>query len=171
MIADLIRRPATHAEVAADGVRAAAVLSTIVMVFWWGPVFDAVYGCALLFACWSSVLNVYELIAWWDLLVHCVCTGPVAGMAYVLGSHLQVLPAAGHGRRNRVGVVLQVVLLGMALSVLWEFAEWAGDAWVTEDIYVTYADTMGDLAVATLGSLAAGILLVALSRPRVPTYQ
>lgn len=192
MIADLIRRPATHAEVAADGVRAAAVLSTVVMVFWWGPVdvavfflalggltlsryarphpvFDTVYGCALLFACWSSVLNLYELISWWDLLVHCVCTGPAAGMAYVLVSHVGLLPTAGHSRRQRAGVVLQVVLLGIALSVLWEFAEWAGDAWVTEDVYVTYSDTMGDLAVATFGSLAAGILLSVLSRPRVPS--
>ncbi|WP_309069903.1 hypothetical protein [Arthrobacter sp.] len=187
MIADLIRRPATHAEVAADGVRAVAVLSTIAMVFWWGPVdfwvfflalggltlsryarphpvFDAVYGCALIFACWSSVLNLYEVISWWDLLVHCVCTGPVAGMAYVLATHIGLLPAAGNSRRDRAGVVLQVVLLGMALSVLWEFAEWTGDAWVTDGIHVTYPDTMGDLAVATLGSLAAGLLLARLKK-------
>lgn len=189
MITDLIRRPTTPAEVAADGVRAIAVLSTIAMVIWWGPVdvavfflalggltlsryarphpvFDTVYGCALLFACWSSVLNLYELIPWWDLLVHCLCTGPVAGMAYVLATHVRLLPVAGHSRRDRVGVVLQVVLLGMALSVLWEFAEWAGNAWVDDDIYVTYPDTLGDLAVATLGSLAAGILLARLTRPR-----
>ncbi|WP_299167615.1 hypothetical protein [uncultured Arthrobacter sp.] len=194
MIADLIRRPTTPAELTADGVRAAAVLSTLAMVMWWGPVdvavfflalggltlsryaranpvFDAVYGCALLFACWSSVLNLYEVVSWWDLLVHCVCTGPVAGMAYVLATHLGVLPAAAATRRDRAGVVLQVVLLGMALSVLWEFAEWAGDAWVTEDIYVTYSDTMGDLAVATLGSLAAGILLAALTRERQPALR
>lgn len=192
MIADLIRRPVTHAEVTADAVRGVAVLSTIAMVFWWGPVdvavfflalggltlsryarahpvFDTLYGCALIFACWSSVLNLYERVSWWDLLVHCVCTGPVAGMAFVLASHVGLLPAAGPTRRARAGAVLQVVLLGMALSVLWEFAEWAGDAWVTEDIYVTYSDTMGDLAVATLGSLAAGIFLAALNRPRVPS--
>lgn len=192
MIADLVRRPTTLAEYAADCVRALAVLSTLAMVIWWGPVdfwvfflalggltlsrysrphpvFDAVYGAALLFACWSSVLNLYEVISWWDLLVHCVCTGPVAGMAYILAAHVGLLPDAGRTRRHRVAVVLQVVLLGMALSVLWEFAEWAGDAWVTADIYVTYADTMGDLAVATLGSLAAGILLALLTRQREPS--
>ena len=189
MIADLIRRPATPAEVAADSVRAVAILSTLAMVLWWGPVdvavfflalggltlsryarphpvFDTVYGCALIFACWSSVLNLYEVIPWWDLLVHYLCTGPVAGMAYVLASHLRLLPPPGPTYRHRVGVVFQVTLLGIALSVLWEFAEWAGDAWVDEDIYVTYTDTMGDLGVATLSSLAAGILLAALTRPR-----
>lgn len=189
MIADLIRRPTTPAEVTADGVRAITVLSTVAMVIWWGPVdvavfflalggltlsryarphpvFDTVYGCALLFACWSSVLNLYDVVPGWDLLVHCLCTGPVAGMAYVVTVHVGLLPEAGHSRRDRVGVVLQVVLLGMALSVLWEFAEWAGNAWVDDDIYVTYPDTLGDLAVATLGSLAAGILLALLTRPR-----
>ncbi|NJC24491.1 hypothetical protein BJ994_003567 [Arthrobacter pigmenti] len=191
MIADLTRRPGTPAELAADAVRGVAVLCTLAMVFWWGavdvavfvlalggltlsryarahPVFDLVYGCALIFACWSSVLNLYTLIPWWDLLVHCLCTGPVAAMAYVLAAHVGLLP----GSRSRVAVVLQVLqvlLLGIALSVLWEFAEWAAHSWVDEDIYVTYSDTMGDLAVGALGSLAAGVLLSALSVRRART--
>lgn len=189
MIADLVRRPSSPAEIAADAVRAAAVLSTLAAAFWWGPVdvavfflalggltlsryarahpmFDAVYGCALIFACWSSVLNLYSLIPWWDLLVHCLCTGPVAAMAYILAAHVGVLPQAGPALRARIGVVLQVLLLGMALSVLWEFAEWAADSWVDDSIYVTYADTMGDLLVGALGSLVAGILLAAATHER-----
>ncbi|WP_323960211.1 hypothetical protein GC088_01770 [Arthrobacter sp. JZ12] len=191
MIADLIRRPVTPAEYAADTVRAVAVLSTLAMTLWWGPVdvavfflalggltlsryarahpiFDAAYGLALLFACWSSVLNLYDVISWWDLLVHCVCTGPIAGMAYVLAAHIGLLPEPQLTRHPRVSVVLQVVLLGVALSVLWEFGEFAGNAWVDSDIYVTYPDTMGDLAVATLGSAAAGLLLASFTRQRVP---
>lgn len=194
MIADLVRRPTTTAERAADGVRGVAVLSTLVMSVWWGPVdvavfflalggltlsryarphpvFDAAYGLALLFACWSSVLNLYDVVGWWDLLVHCVCTGPVAGMAYILAAHVGLLPDAGHTRRDRIAVVLQVVLLGLALSVLWEFAEWAGDTWIDSDIHVTYSDTLGDLAVATLGSAVAGILLSVLTRKRTPSLR
>ncbi|MHA7248578.1 hypothetical protein [Arthrobacter tecti] len=185
MIADLTRRPGTPAELAADAVRGVAVLCTLAMVFWWEPVdvavfflalggltlsryarahpvFDVVYGCALIFACWSSVLDLYTVIPWWDLLVHCLCTGPVAAMAFVLAAHVGLLPAPD----SRVAVVLQVLLLGIALSVLWEFAEWAAHSWVDEDIYVTYSDTMGDLAVGALGSLAAGVLLSELSSRR-----
>ena len=90
-------------------------------------------------------------------------------MAYVLASHVGLLPAAGSTRRD-AGVVLQVVLLGMALSVLWEFAEWAGDAWVDEDIFVTYSDTMETSASLPSGR-SAGIFLAVLTRPRVRVRQ
>ncbi|GEM_PF-3919286 len=41
------------------------------------------------------------------------------------------------------------------LGVLWEVAEWAGHRWITEEIGVGYADTVGDLAANLVGAGAA----------------
>jgi hypothetical protein len=54
--------------------------------------------------------------------------------------------------------------LGLALSALWEVGEYVGHTYVDDAIFVTYADTVGDLVAGGLGSLAAGLWLVARGR-------
>ncbi len=123
---------------------------------------DVAYGTGLLVAAWSGILDVYEAVAWWDLAVHLVVTGLVAAVAYLavvrLGAALHPRDATTRGQR--AGVVLLTVGLGLALGVQWEISEWLGHTYLDESIYVSEADTIGDLVADGLGSVLAGLVLV-----------
>ncbi|WP_104052894.1 MULTISPECIES: hypothetical protein [unclassified Arthrobacter] len=185
MIDALLRRPAGSGEFFADGVRLAVLFSLAAALLWYGPVdvalfflvlggtlvsrslnisrlFDGLYGLTLLAAAWSSVLDVYARVGWWDLPVHFAATGVIAGMTYFLLSRLGVIsvperrpaPAAA-----RLAVPVLVFALGLAVSVLWELGEWWGNSFVDAAINVGYQDTMGDLVAGGLGSLLAGVVM------------
>jgi hypothetical protein len=187
MIANFLRRPGSPGEWAADVVRVAGVLSVVVCFVWFAPTdagvialttpalmlprflgvvawFDVLFGLTVLVAAWSNVIDLYTSVWWWDIAVHLVCTAVLAVMAYVLLARLGVLPGAR--RPARVPIVL-VTALGLALSAVWEMVEWAGFVFVTDEIFVAYQDTIGDMAVGGLGALGAGIALryVAVERP------
>lgn len=192
MIDDLIRPPSTPWAVTADAVRVAALLSVIAVLLWWGPVefavlflvlggvlvsrmvrvdprIDAAYGVALLVAGWSAVADLYERIWWWDLVVHTVATAVIAFIAYLLLLRMRYLPQPGPGRRAATGVTIITLALGLSLSVVWEFAEWAGNKYITNEINVGYEDTLSDIAAGGVGSLAAGVVLASrLSRSQQP---
>jgi len=183
MIDSLLRRPAGSAELVSDAVRALGAASLLAALLWYGPVeaalfalvalgllvsralpaeplFSALYGLTLLAAAWSSVLDLYARISWWDLAVHFAAAGALAVMAWYLLAALGAVTARPNGRRLPSFLVTAVVTaLGLALSVLWEFAEWWGHTFVDETINVGYQDTMGDLAAGGLGALLAGYLL------------
>ncbi|MHA7272310.1 hypothetical protein ACX80Z_02635 [Arthrobacter sp. TMT4-20] len=190
MIDDLLRPPATPWAVMADAVRGAALLSVIVVLLWWGPVefavlflvlggvlvsrmvrvdprIDTVYGLALLVAAWSAVVDLYELISWWDLVIHTLATGAIAPIAYLLLLRMRYVPRPEPTRRAGTGVAIITLALGLGLSVVWEFAEWAGNEYITKEINVGYEDTLADMAAGGAGSLAAGVVLASsLSRHR-----
>jgi hypothetical protein len=132
-----------------------------------GPL-DAAYGVSLLVAAWSSVLDVYRQVSWWDLVVHAVVTGLIAALAYRIAVAVGVardpddVGTAGH----RVGVVVLTTALGLALSVLWEIGEWWGHTYVDPSIYVSPLDTLGDLVAGGAGSVVAGLALGTRSRDR-----
>lgn len=192
MIDDLLRPPSTPWGVAADLVRLAALLSVIAVLLWWGPVefavlflvlggvlvsrmvqvdprMDAAYGIALLVAAWSAVVGLYEQISWWDLIIHTLATAAIALIAYLLLLRMRYLSRPGPGRRAATGVTIITLALGLSLSVVWEFAEWAGNRYITNEINVGYEDTLGDMAAGGIGSLVAGVALAStLSRSRQP---
>ncbi|MBG6181593.1 hypothetical protein [Arthrobacter sp. CAN_A1] len=182
MIDDLLRPPETPWAVAADGVRGAALLSVIAVLLWWGPVefavlflvlggvllsrmipvdsrIDTAYGVVLLVAAWSAVTDLYEVVSWWDLAIHTVATAAIAPIAYLLLLRMGYLPRPEATRRAATGVTILTLALGLSLSVVWEFAEWGGNRYITNEINVGYEDTLGDIAVGGLGSLASGVLL------------
>jgi hypothetical protein len=179
------RREATARRrwVAADAVRVAGVLSVLVALTFDavavalmllvlgglvlprllripGPL-DLAYGTGLLVAAWSGILDVYESVAWWDLVVHFAVTGLVAAVAYLvvvrLGAAIDPVDAVTRGQRG--GLVLITLGLGLALSVQWEIGEWLGHTYLDESIYVSEADTIGDLVAGGLGSVVAGLAL------------
>lgn len=192
MIDDLLRPPATPWAVTADAIRGAALLSVIAILLWWGPVefavlflvlggvlvsrmvqvdprIDAAYGLALLVAAWSAVVDLYEVISWWDLVIHTLVTAAVSLIAYLLLLRLRYLPRPEPTRRAAIGVVVITLALGLSLSVVWEFAEWAGNEYITQEINVGYEDTLSDIAAGGAGSLVSGMLLASsLSRRQQP---
>ncbi|MDY0910678.1 hypothetical protein [Microbacterium sp. CFBP9034] len=182
MIADLLRRPQDLGEWTADAVRALGLLSVVVAAIWWTvtdagilalalpalllprlvgarPAFDIVYGVTVLVAAWSNVLGLYELVPWWDLVVHFVATGVIAAMLFLLLARCRVVPAPGTaGFAPRVALVI-VPALALALSALWEMVEWFGYTFVSDEIFVAYGDTIGDLCAGGLGGVVAGVLV------------
>lgn len=100
------------------------------------------------------MLDLYRTVPGWDIVMHLLCTAAIAAVAFEAGVRARVWPE----RPARTPVIVTTVLAGAA-SAVWEMIEWAGWRFVTEDIFVAYEDTIGDMAVGTLGGLAAGILI------------
>ena len=40
---------------------------------------------------------------------------------------------------------------------MWEFVEWVGYRFITDAIFVTYDDTIGDMMAGGFGALVAGV--------------
>lgn len=182
MIANFLRPPQTPSEWAADLLRIAGVVGVVAALVWFGVTaagivalalpalmaprflgaragFDLVYGATVLVAAWSNVFGWYRSIPGWDLLLHVVCTGVLAAMSYIALVWLEVVPnPQGAGTRRRTPMVV-VPALALALGAIWELIEWAGKSLVTDEIFVTYADTIGDLAADGVGGVVAGLLV------------
>ena len=177
-----LRRPSSPGDYLADGVRVAGLLSVVAAFIWWDvtdagvlalalpallvprlawvlPWFDIVYGITVLAAAWSNVLDLYRTIAGWDLLLHFVCTGVIAAMAYLVLARLNVVTAPRSASFLRRTPLVVVTALGLAASALWEMVEWLGYTFVSGDIFVGYNDTIGDMAVGGLGAVLAGVLV------------
>lgn len=180
MIENFLRRPRTAAEIVADGVRAFGLLSVFIAAVWFDltdagvlafalpglmiPRFvgvragvDIGFCLTLLVAAWSNVFDLYTRIAWWDLAVHLVCTAAIAGMVYLCLRRWGIVTSSG--RSAAFGAVLITTMLGLALSALWEMVEWIGHAYISDDIFVAYDDTISDMAVGGLGALLAGFVV------------
>lgn len=179
MIRNFLRRPHGAGEVIADLIRAAGVIGVLIAAIRFdltdaGVIafvlpglllprfvgvragFDIAFGLTLLVAAWSNVLDLYSRVAWWDLVVHFACTGVVAAMAYLLLSRAGVLAAPGTPGFTVTGCVILTTTFGLALSAVWEMVEWFGHAFISDEIFVAYADTIGDMAVGGAGAVCAG---------------
>lgn len=190
MIRTFLRRPTGAAEITADLLRLAGVVSVIVAAIWWGPVqagvlalsviglvlsrflgvrpaLDTAFSLSLLVAAWSSVLDLYGAIVGWDLLVHFIANGLLAAMLYVLCARWGIVPDPGTDRVPLAGLVVVTGSLGATAGVVWEIAEWWGHTYIESDIFVGYDDTIGDLAIGLLGAIAAGLVMrVLTAHPR-----
>ena len=182
MIENFLRAPSTVAEVLADGLRVFGLLGVVYAAIWLSPTdagilaitlpalvaprfigvraaFDIVFCVVVLAAAWSNIADLYRTVAAWDIIMHFVCTACLAPMLYLLLAQLDVVPAPGaRGVRPRIAIVMSA-MIGLALSALWEMIEWFGFVFFTDDIYVEYEDTIGDMAIGGLGALVAGVVL------------
>jgi hypothetical protein len=186
VIQNFLRPPQTVAEIAADGVRVLGVVSVVVAVVWFtlldaGVVafalpalmiprflalragYDIAIGVSVLVAAWSNVFGLYRSVPGWDLVVHGVASAAIALMVLVLLDELDVLRNPAESRHPLVAGLVLGGGLALALGSLWEMVEWFGRNVITDDIYVTYNDTIADLAADGIGGLAAGAA-VALTR-------
>lgn len=192
MIENFLRPPTSIAEYVADALRLIGVLSVGIAAVWFAitdvgivafalpalvaprfigvpPVFDSAFCVTVLVAAWSNVFDLYRSVVGWDIVMHFVCTALMAPMLYLLFVRLQAAPAPGSSVKRRV-IILSFVTLGLAISALWEMVEWVGYVFISDDIYVEYHDTIGDMAVGGLGALITGIIF-ALTQHRVDTSE
>lgn len=186
---DFLRPPASPAEWAADGIRLLGLISVLAAFVWWTPTdagilalalpallvprllgvlpwFDVLYGVTVSVAAWSNVLDLYRSIARWDLVVHFVATGIIASIGYVALQRSGVLPDRP---RRRTAIVL-LPTVGLAISAIWEMVEWLGKTFVDSEIFVTYPDTIGDMAVGGAGALLMGLVLARIRIDRAASH-
>ncbi|MFS0913166.1 hypothetical protein AB3M89_15395 [Microbacterium sp. 179-I 3D2 NHS] len=186
---NFLRPPQGPADYTADALRVLGLLSVVVAAVWstatdagilalalpalmvprmlgmraW---LDIAVGATVLVAAGSNVLDLYRSVPGWDLVVHFVCTGAIAATGYLVLARCDVVPAQNAAAfRKRTGIVVTSIL-GLAVSAVWEMIEWAGRTFVTAEIFVTYQDTIGDMAVGGLGAVGAGIVVAQLSLER-----
>ncbi|WP_314423475.1 hypothetical protein [uncultured Microbacterium sp.] len=184
---DFLRPPATPGDWLADVLRLIGVLGTIAAAIWLTPTdagiaalalpalmlprmlglaawFDITACATVLVAAWSNVFDLYRTVTGWDLVLHFLCTGVLAVIAAVILTRTGVVALvasvddSGPSRRRRTPVTL-VPLVALAISAVWEMIEWLGWRYLSDDIFVTYEDTIGDMVLGGVGGIAAGILL------------
>jgi uncharacterized membrane protein YjdF len=103
---------------------------------------------------WNTV-DAYDSVWWWDDVNHLVNSFIVA---YVVALWL---------RRYPLGAVARFFLclgVGMTLAVGWELAEYPTFLDSSDQLLAAYEDTLGDLALALVGSSFAA--LVGVRQPR-----
>ncbi|CAH0145577.1 hypothetical protein [Microbacterium sp. Bi128] len=177
MYANLKRPPRTPVEWTADVVRAVAILIVLASLFALPATDTAVLSMALpavmlsrmlglrsgldlvtcvtvFVAAGSNVLDLYRAWTGWDLVVHAACTGVLAAVALIVLEDSGVVAPTG---RRRTPIVVATIA-GLALSAVWEMVEWFGYRFITDSIFVTYDDTIGDMAAGGIGALVVGIL-------------
>jgi hypothetical protein len=107
----------------------------------------------------------------YDNFVHFLIPLTSIGPIYVLGLRLGVLPDISKettGRR-RLGTVLFAVLGVMAIEYVNEIWEYIAVNWLNLNLQIGYSDTIHDLALGILGSVAGGVLLWVWAARRWPT--
>ncbi|MCT9820511.1 hypothetical protein N3K63_09480 [Microbacterium sp. W1N] len=128
---------------------------------------DVVYGVVVLAATWSNVIDLYTRVPWWDVPMHVAGTGALTLVGYLGLARLGAVPPprrrgaapTGADDGRALGRVLVATAIGLALSALWEMVEWLGWRFVSDEIFVAYQDTIGDMAVGGVGAAATGWML------------
>lgn len=168
-----------------DFFRLTALALAVLAIFVWGPAkvvgflivfgillvprftkmprpFDAAFAGTLVLAALVGSLGWYETIPWSDIVVHTVTTGACAAMLYLVLSRFEVVHSLNDRGPDhyRARIVVLTGVFGLAVGVIWEFLEWAGNAVAPEAVHVGYTDTIGDLAADLAGSIIAGIFLL-----------
>jgi len=98
---------------------------------------------------WNTV-DAYDRVWWWDDMTHLLNSVVIA---YVIGLWL---------RRYAVGPAVRFFLvlgLGTTLAVGWELAEFPTFLNGSDELTAAYEDTLGDLALAVIGSAFAAALV------------
>jgi hypothetical protein len=99
----------------------------------------------------GNSLDLYDSIVWWDDFNHYV-----NWLLLLSGIGLMI---ADEVRPDWAMVVL-IAGLGAVLGIGWELGEWYTFIRHGTEIDTAYEDTLGDLALGTLGALCAGFVLL-----------
>jgi hypothetical protein len=110
----------------------------------------------------TEASGAYDTVPWIDRVVHLVVPLLGSGVLYVALARLDVLPDPRDdtGRRHLLGIAIVTFALGAALGAVWELVEWAADGAFGSSLQESNDDTVGDLAMDSLGALAGALLLL-----------
>ena len=107
----------------------------------------------------------------YDNFVHLVVPLTSIAPIYVLGLRLGVLPDISKETtwRHRLGTVLFAVLGVMSIEYLNEIWEYVAVNWLGLNLQIGYSDTIHDMALGVVGSVAGGVLIWVWAAKRWPT--
>lgn len=106
----------------------------------------------------GNVADAYDRIAWFDDACH------FGNWAMLLGALAVSLPRS-LPYAAQLGLV---VGLGSSTALGWEIAEYYTFIRGGTELDTAYTDTLGDMALGTLGALAAGLIVLTIRRPHRP---
>ncbi len=139
------------------------IAALIVPAIWWlrfrdrpFPVFvDLLWTLPFLIDVIGNAWNLYDTVDHWDDLNHFFNWFLVTSAASLVIREMDL------ARWNRIALA---VGFAVTMAVLWEFAEYVTFIRDSPELATAYTDTLGDLALGSLGGLLAA-LLVAGRRP------
>jgi uncharacterized membrane protein YjdF len=121
------------------------------IAFLWAPFLVDVTG---------NSADLYDSIAWWDDANHFFNWFLLGTGSGLILRHVKDL--------RPWEIAWMVAGLGALLAILWELAEWYTFIRHGTELDTAYEDTLGDLALGSLGALAAGLLIAWRTRARDP---
>lgn len=95
-------------------------------------------------------LNLFDTVWWWDDLMHFLLWGLLTA---------GVLLAFSSGTSSRGLTVMLALGFGATAAVVWEIGEYWAFIRHSTELQSAYTDTLGDLALGTLGALLAGLIV------------
>lgn len=105
----------------------------------------------------GSVVNLYNTVWWYDLFVHFLSGVLTAVLALVFLDWFSM-----YKENNTVFNILFIIIFSVSVAGFWELFEYGADTLlgmnVQHSIETGVKDTMGDILVATLGSIVISIL-------------
>jgi predicted Kef-type K+ transport protein len=124
--------------------------------------YDLMVLVALAVQGFTEASGAYDSLAWIDRVVHFVVPLLGSGVLYVALARLDVLPDPRDdtGTRHLLGIGIVTFALGAALGAVWELVERAADGAFGSSLQEGNDDTVGDLAMDSLGALGGALLLV-----------
>ena len=122
----------------------------------------ALVAVALVVSVVGYFLNWYQRFAYFDEAIHAFS---FFSITLLTGLYLYGDALTGYAR-HKVLLVFTLLCVGLAMGVVWEWAEWGYDRLLADQSNAIKgkADTLADLLVDGAGALAAGIVMLALLR-------
>ena len=104
----------------------------------------------------GNSLDLYDTVVWWDDFNHFVnWVFLCLGLGLVLVPRLSVRPGCWSAWSTGFGCLL---------ALGWELGEWFTFIRHGTELDTAYEDTLGDMALGTVGSVVAGLVLLRLGR-------
>jgi hypothetical protein len=94
-------------------------------------------------------LNLFDTVTWWDDAMH------FALWAFLTAG---VLLAFAPRDLSRALTVFTALGFGATAAVVWELGEYVAFVRTSPELQTAYTDTLGDLALGTVGALIAGLI-------------
>ena len=132
---------------------------------------DICVGLPFLIDTAGNAVNLYDTVSWWDDAMHFVTWVP-----WVMAFGLAMRRRTNLGRFDVAAITIG---FGAATHIVWELLEYVAFIRDNPNEYQTaYRDTMGDLTMSLLGSIAGGLLVATVfwglsgaGRSRLPANQ
>lgn len=124
--------------------------------------FDWGFCIAMFFNGWGDALHLFTSWAWYDNVVHINLPCFFAPMVYIGLSRLDVVPEPARVRRRfsrLIGMGFITFCIGVTAVTTYEVYEWIAVRWLDQNLFISYADTIADIADGFLGAAIGSLLL------------